>query len=544
MSAVLEVRGLSIVTAARGVRIVDDLRWSLEEGHTVGVVGESGSGKTTTALALLGVVRRGLVVARGSVTVAGEQMLGRNEAELRRIRGRVIAYLGQNPASSLTPTMRVGRQVAETLRLTGPGERGSVGRWLESFGLPGDRSFQRRYPHQISGGQQQRVALARAFASRPRIVVLDEPTTGLDAVTQDLVLTEIERLRDEMSLSVLIVSHDLAVVGRLADQILVMRKGEVVERGKLSEVLTDAGHEYTRTLLAATLDHRTVPAREPYRASRPGAALRLEHVSASYRTARGRALAVEDVSFSVHPGQCVALVGGSGSGKTTIVRSVVGLHRPDAGCVYLNGVLQAPALGDRSPAERRRVQLIHQDPSGSLNPRRRVSDAIARPLQLGRGISRQEAKAEIGTLLERVRLSQSCADRLPSQLSGGERQRVAIATALAAAPEVLVCDEITSSLDTSVQATILDLVSELQRDLGLGVLFVSHDLGVVAHVADYVIVLDHGRVCEEGPVTDVLSTPRHGITSQLLASSPSLVIATTARDRRAGARSLTGATDS
>jgi peptide/nickel transport system ATP-binding protein len=500
MSAAVEVHRLSIATAAHDVPIVTELLLTLEGGQALGVVGESGSGKTTAALSLFGVVRRGLVVRHGSVTVAGERMLGRSERALRKIRGRVITYLGQNPASTLTPTMRVGRQVSETMRL-GSDDRGSVSRWLESFGLPGDRAFQQRYPHQLSGGQQQRVALARAFASHPKIVVLDEPTTGLDAETQDLVLTEIERLRKELSLSLLVVSHDLSVIARLADRILVMHRGEIVEHGDLHEVLSTPRHEQTRTLLAAAVDHGTMPGGELVSGDSPRPIMSVERLSAGYPATRR---VVEDVSFAIHPGRCVAVVGSSGAGKTTIARCIVGLHRPDGGRVYLDGVEQAPAVRDRSPAERRRVQLIQQDSSGSLNPRHTVGAAIARPLRL-RGRSRSDATAEVGELLDWVRLPRAVAGRMPSQLSGGERQRVAIAKALATAPDVLVCDEITSSLDSSVQATILDLVVELQRDLGLGVVLISHDLGVVTRIADHVLVLDQGRIREEGPSTDVLS---------------------------------------
>ncbi len=518
---ILEVSGLNIVTADTGSPIVRDLSCSLGQGQTLGIVGESGSGKTSTALAMLGMVRPGLAVASGRIEVAGEPMLGRRERDLRLIRGRVIAYLGQDPASLLTPTMRVGRQVAETLAL-GPGAAPDrVSRWLESFELPGHREFQRRYPHQISGGEQQRVALARALASHPRVLVLDEPTTGLDVVTQDLVLTEIERQRSHLSLTVVIVSHDLAVVARLADRVLTMSGGEVVEQGNLVDVLSTLQHGHTRSSLAeAAPDHRAVPARQQQQ--EPKASLRVEHLTVSHRSGRARVVAADDVSFNVEAGHCLALVGSSGSGKTTIARSVVGLHRPDGGGVYLHDVLLAGDVKDRSRQQRRRIQLVHQDPYGSLNPRHRVGKAIARPLQLLHGMTTAEARAEVRQLLERVRLPASFGDRLPARLSGGERQRVAIAMALAAGPGVLVCDEITSALDTSVQATILDLIDELRRDLGLGVLLISHDLGVVARLADRVLVLDHGRVCEQGPVEQVLTSPDHDVTKKLLASSPSL----------------------
>jgi peptide/nickel transport system ATP-binding protein len=518
---VLEVCDLTVVTAADGAPIIDDVSLTLDEGKTLGIVGESGAGKTTIALALLGMVRPGLLVRSGTVTVAGEQMLGRSERQIRKIRGRVVSYLGQDPASSLTPTMRIGRQVLETTRLGPTDTPDAVRHWMDWFELPSDQEFQRRYPHQISGGQQQRVALARAFASRPEVIVLDEPTTGLDVVTQDLVLSEIERQRRELGVSVVIVSHDLAVVARLADEILVMRDGVTAEQGELVSVLAAPSHPYSRTLVEAAPDHRVLAARHRVRSTSPPA-LRVEHLDAGHPSPHGQVVAADDVSFRVEPGQCVALVGSSGSGKTTIARSIVGLHIPDGGAVYVDDQLQAPSVRDRPPVERRRLQLVPQDPYGSLNPRHRVRSAIARPLRLSRGLSTGEAAEEARVLLDQVRLAPPLLDRLPQHLSGGERQRVAIAKALAVGPNVLVCDEITSALDTSVQATILDLIDELRRTLGLGVVFVSHDLGVVGRVADRVLVLDSGKVCEEGTVEQVLTSPRHDVTRRLLTASPSL----------------------
>jgi peptide/nickel transport system ATP-binding protein len=519
MSLVVEVQGLTIVDRLADRTVVDNLSCTVESGETLGVIGESGSGKTTTALALLGAIRPGLAVTAGAVTVAGDAMLGRPRKELREIRRRSIAYLGQNPAGSLTPTMRVGRQVDEMLRLAPEQNRSSVGSWLESFRLPGDRSFARRYPHQLSGGQQQRLALARALGAGARIVVLDEPTTGLDAVTQDAVLAEIERQKDQRSLTIIVISHDLGVITRLADRILVMHRGQTVEQGVIRSILESPKHEHTKELVASAAQHRTIAASAAGSPSQPAPPLRLSHLSASYRSGRTRVVAADDISLRIDAGECVALVGRSGAGKSTIARCAVGFHLPDAGEVHVGDVHLAPTIGDRSSEQCRQAQLIHQDPDGSLNPRHTVARAIGRAVRLSSAGSPNPIDAEVDRLLGLVRLSPSLRARLPRQLSGGERQRVAIARALAVEPQLLICDEITSALDSSVQATILDLISDLRRELGLGVLLISHDIGVVARVADRVLVLDEGRMCEEGNVTDVLLRPTHATTRTLLEAS-------------------------
>jgi peptide/nickel transport system ATP-binding protein len=566
-----------------GEPVVEDVSFELAAGQALGLVGESGSGKTTTALALLGYCRPGVRVGGGSIDVCGKRMTALPEAELRRLRGKLISYVPQEPASALNPSVRVGEQVAGILRTHAPGadvER-AVAETFELVQLPSSREFRRRFPHQLSGGQQQRVAIAAALVCRPAVVVMDEPTTGLDVVTQANLLAQIAVLREELRLAIVYVSHDLAVVASIADRIVVMYAGSVVEDGPAAPVLARPAHPYTFGLLASVPDPaeprvvHSIPGvacgvgdrpegcrfaprcpqrvaaclealppletvdgarrvrclewrRTPLLASELRTASALQHTDAllaveDLRAEHGTVVAASRVSFDVAPGECVALVGESGSGKTTIARCVAGLHEPAAGRILLDGKPLAPHAAGRTRAERRRVQIVFQNPYDSLNPRHRVVDSIARPMRVLRGLSRREAATEVAQLLERVRLPMRCAERFPAELSGGERQRVAIARALAAKPQVVICDEITSALDVSVQAAVLELLAELRADLGLALLLITHDLGVVASVADRVLVLDRGAVCERGAVVTLLSHPEHEYTRRLVDAAPTLV---------------------
>ncbi|MFN2630029.1 MAG: ABC transporter ATP-binding protein [Gaiellaceae bacterium] len=528
---VLTVEGLRIELAS-GEPVVEDASFSLASGQVLGLVGESGSGKTTTALALLGYARPGVRIAGGAISVAGEQIIGRAEAELRRLRGRLISYVPQDPASALNPSVRVGVQVADMIGAHVPDRdvEQEVQRTLELVQLPSSRVFQRRFPHQLSGGQQQRLAIAAALVCRPAVAVLDEPTTGLDVVTQALLLEEIRRLRDKMELAIVYVSHDLAVVASLADEIAVMYAGRVVEAGCTADVLAEPRHPYTRGLLSSVPDHaaprhlrsipgvavgvrerpsgcafaprcdqrvaaclETVPALitvgpgrrvrcpeyrrtpplvlEQRRESNLAAAdapdlLRVEKLRAEHPSHEGDVVAARNITFSIAAGECVALVGESGSGKTTIARCVAGLHAPSAGCILLDGIALPALASRRSKAARRRLQIVFQNPNDSLNPRHRVADTIERPARLLRDLSRREAAVAVGELLERVRLPAGLSGTFPGELSGGERQRVAIARALAAGPDLIVCDEITSALDVTVQAAVLELLGQLMRELG------------------------------------------------------------------------------
>ncbi|MFE4422468.1 ABC transporter ATP-binding protein [Streptomyces sp. NPDC056817] len=581
--AVLDVADLRILLSS-GTPIVDGVDLSLRHGEILGIVGESGSGKTTTALALLGYAQRGARIASGKVSVDGQDVLALNRTALQDIRGRIVSYVPQDAAQALNPSLRISQSLTDVLRRRPQDKPADVHSLLGAVDLPATPEFGRRLPHQLSGGQQQRVTIAMALACEPPVIVMDEPTTGLDVVTQRSVLAEIARLRDDEGVSLVYVSHDLAVVSEIADRIAVMYAGRIVEQGPTSTLLARPRHPYTRGLLQSIPDHRRrvrlvpmpgtalgiedrpegcpfaprcaqktdaceagLPKLEPVteqhevrcfhwrdteppvtratiepRSIAPDATVSVRGLHATHRGRGGTVVAAEDISFDLHRGECLALVGESGSGKTTIARSIVGLHQPDRGAILLGGEELPPRIRNRSLAQRRGIQYVFQNPFQSLNPQRRIGEDLARPGQVLRGLSYTDAKAEVGGLLDQVRLPKRVADRYPAQLSGGERQRVAIARALAAHPDLLVCDEVTSALDVSVQAAILEVLAELRDDLGVAMLFITHDLGVVSVVADRIIVLERGRICEAGSTEQLLSEPQHPYTRRLVDAAPTL----------------------
>ncbi|MFV0526503.1 MAG: ABC transporter ATP-binding protein [Acidimicrobiales bacterium] len=529
----VRLRGLEIA-AISGDIILEGIDLRLPQHGVVGIIGESGSGKSTLVRAILGAVAPGLVV-RGEVAVDQDgvvvDMFTASPSTVRSVRSNTLAFLGQNPAAALTPTQRLGDAIAERLRTTGAlpavsdSREDRVGRLLEAVQLPSDNSFRRRYPHEVSGGQAQRVALARALASEPKVLLLDEPTTGLDVLTQSLVLDELERQQHATPRCVLIVSHDLAVIARLADSVVVLRHGRIVDAGS-RRVLQDPRNEYTATLVASCPDpHRIAAPTDIGVTDDPALEIVSLHASHGGPTHRihgteQRVVTAAGVDLTIHRGECVALVGASGEGKSTLARAIVGAHIPDQGVVRLGGRDLSPDIDRRDAADRFAIQLVPQDPGASLNPRRRVGlilrDAIRRR-------DRQvDADAEAASLLRQVGLDPSITGRRPPSLSGGERQRVAIARALTLRPTVLICDEVTSALDVSVQAGILDLLRSLAHDGSVAILLITHDLGVVARTADRVAVLHGGRICEQGPVDRVLGAPEHPATRRLLAASPSL----------------------
>jgi peptide/nickel transport system ATP-binding protein len=525
-----------------GLPVVDNVSFEVHAGEAFGLVGESGSGKTTTALAVLGWVRPGLRLVHGSVRIGGEEIVGRKESDLRSRRGRLVAYVPQSAGAALNPSFRVERQITEILRhRTDNPDRSAVGEILELVNLPRDRTFQRRFAHQLSGGQLQRLGLAVALAARPKVLVLDEPTTGLDVVTQQVVLDEVDRIRAETGIAMISISHDLGLVAARTDRLAVMSAGRIVEQGPSRKVLAHPADDYTRELVDAVPDprrirHVVVPVSPRANGAMTSAStatagsavpngtlvLAVNGLRATHRTRHGAIVAADDVSFSVERGGCLALVGESGSGKTTIARCVVGLHKPERGSIQLDDETLAQVAAKRTLEQRRRIQIVFQDPFDSLNPRMSVRESIARPLRKLAGLTRAHAHAEVDRLLERVRLPRRLAAAYPGELSGGECQRVAIARALAAKPEILVCDEVTSALDTSVQASVLELIEGLRSDLGLALLFISHDLGVVASIADRIIVLERGVACEHGTAQSVLTEPSHAYTQKLLSAAPSL----------------------
>jgi peptide/nickel transport system ATP-binding protein len=584
---VLEVSDLRVELNS-GRPVVEDVSIRLAPGEALGLVGESGSGKTTTALAMLGYSRPGMRIAGGTVSISGERIDLDRERAARAVRGKLVSHVPQDPATSLNPSLRVGAFIDDVLGAHHPG-RVSGNSALEALSrvhLPATREFGRRFPHQLSGGQQQRVLIASALVCEPPLVVFDEPTTGLDVVTQAKVLDEIRRLHREQGLAMVYVSHDLAVVSQIADRVAVMYAGRVVEEGPAAAVLSRPRHPYTRGLLGSIPDHvarrvlhgiggvavgiedrpagcafaprcqqrvprceAEMPSLEPHgdadgrvvrcfeaertpllqreesvdrRAAGTEPLLVVENLSAEHRSRRNTVVAAQNISFAVERAGCVALVGESGSGKTTIARTIAGLHPPSGGTIRLGGHALAADARHRPRDLRRRCQIIFQNPYESLNPRQRVSEQISRPARILRGLAKSEATTETLRLLGRVRLPERLAEKFPTELSGGERQRVAIARALAANPEVLICDEITSALDVSVQAAVIDLLAELRDALGLALVFITHNLGVVNTIADRVLILDHGIICEEGDVESVFRSPQHPRTQELLSSAPSL----------------------
>ncbi|MFF9126621.1 dipeptide ABC transporter ATP-binding protein [Streptomyces sp. NPDC014889] len=524
MTSIVSVNSLSVSyrSGGRDVPVVREVSWEVAEGHTLALVGESGSGKSTVAATLLGHLRHGSRITGGSVRVDGKDVFALPARELRRLRGGTVAMVAQNAGHALTPSMRIGRQIGEA------GGDVPVLDLLEQVRLPRPAELARRYPHELSGGQQQRVAIAMAIAARPKVLVLDEPTTGLDVVTQRSVLDLIGALRDELGLAAVLVSHDLGVVAHMADEVTVLRSGRIVESAPTRRLFTAPQDPYTKRLLASVprLDDAglALVSETGEREIRPRAALSPEAgVAVSARDVTidyGSSRAVHGVSFDVRRGEVLALVGESGSGKSTLAWTLAGLRTPSGGTMtHESGDLARPA-GKRPLDLRRRVQLVFQNADTSLNPRRSVGDAIRRPLRFfGTVEGRAQAADRARELISDVRLDPAFADRLPAQLSGGQRQRIGIARALAGGPDVLIADEITTALDVSVQADVLRLLDDLRRERDLACLFISHDLAVVRGIADRVVVLRHGVVVEEGPTEAVFTEPGHPYTRQLMAAA-------------------------
>ncbi|WP_280875080.1 ABC transporter ATP-binding protein [Streptomyces pseudovenezuelae] len=521
---IVSVNSLSVAyrSGGRDVPVVHEVSLDVAKGRTLALVGESGSGKSTVAATLLGHLRHGSRITGGSVRVDGHDVFALPARELRRLRGGTVAMVGQNAGQALTPTMRIGRQIEEA------GGTVPVADLLEQVRLPRPAELARRYPHELSGGQQQRVAIAMAIAARPKVLVLDEPTTGLDVVTQRGVLDLIAALRDELGLAAVLVSHDLGVVAHMADEVCVLKSGRVVETAATRQLFADPQDPYTKRLLASVprLDDTglAVVAESGEREVRPKVpvpegspvAVSAHDVTVDYGSSR----AVDGVSFDVRRGEVVALVGESGSGKSTLAWTLAGLRTPSGGTMtHETGDLARPA--HRRPlALRRRIQLVFQNADTSLNPRRSVGDAVRHPLRFfGTATGRTEATEQARRLITDVRLDPALAERLPAQLSGGQRQRIGIARALAGEPDVLIADEITTALDVSVQADVLRLLDDLRRERDLACLFISHDLAVVRGIADRVVVLRHGVVVEEGPTEAVFAAPGHPYTRQLMAAA-------------------------
>ncbi|GAA3451759.1 dipeptide ABC transporter ATP-binding protein [Dactylosporangium matsuzakiense] len=519
----LAVRGLGVSFAGRPV--VRDVSFTAGRGEVLAIVGESGSGKTVTALSLLGLLP-GNAEVTGSALLDGTDLFTVSPARRRAIRGKDVAMVFQEPMSALNPVFTCGYQVREALR-TARFARARTLELLELAGLSDPARIARSYPHELSGGQLQRVVIAMAIANDPALLIADEPTTALDVTVQAEVLGLLRDLKARIGMSLLLITHDMGVVADLADRVVVMRDGRIVEQNDVTTLFAAPSAGYTRELLGA------VAAAPPSKKPTPQAApvVRLIGATATYR-GRFRSppvRAVDDVSLEVGAGEVLGLVGESGSGKSTLAALITGLLSPAAGRVELLGTdlatLSRPALR----AARRRIGVVFQDPASTLNPRNTVGAGVAEPIELHRVLSGPALTARVCELLEAVELPAAFRSRYPHELSGGQRQRVALARALALDPELLIADEPTSALDVSVQAKILALFHRLQDERGFAAVFISHDLSVIQRVADRVAVMLHGRVVELGPAADVLTAPAHSYTKRLLAAAP---VADPAEQRR------------
>jgi len=515
----LDIQHLSIQSPYGARPAVDDISLTVHKGEVLALIGESGSGKTTLALSALGHIRSGLAVRHGTVRLAGMDMLNASIKDLERVRGRSVSYIAQSAALAFNERLRLDAQVTEPALVHGALDRDAAAarahELYRALDLPDPDAIGSRYPHQVSGGQLQRFMIAMGVLLHPRLLVCDEPTSALDVTTQVDVLWALKQVIKDHQTAALFVSHDLAVVAQIADRIAVLRHGRLVELGPTAQILTRPEHDYTRQLIDACnrWPARTAQAYAPEAAPGRKAAgfLDVRDLRASYgpASARGepRRPVLQDVSLQVGQGEIVAVIGESGSGKSTLAKVISGLHPKSQGRINVDGVALADTADARTTDQLRRVQMVFQSADTALNSKHTVGQILGRVLKLFGTAPPDKRQDRINALLEMVRLPAHYARRKPGQLSGGEKQRVNLARALAAEPEVLLCDEITSALDTVVAAAIIELVKELRDRLSLAIIFISHDMATVASIADKIVVLQHGRVVESGPAASVFDAP-------------------------------------
>ena len=518
----VDVRDLRIAGRSRDSwsPILEGVSFSVRRGEILGLIGESGAGKSTLGLAAMGYVREGCRILGGSIRFDGMDLLAAREPDLRRLRGCRIAYVAQSAAAAFNPAHRLLRQTVEAPLLHGILSRAEAEaeavRLYGRMRLPEPDRIGWRYPHEISGGQLQRAMTAMAMASRPDLIVFDEPTTALDVTTQIGVLAAIRDIVRESNVAAIYITHDLAVVAQMADRIKVLRHGKEVEEGATRRMLADPREEYTKSLWAV---RRHARAAQPTPASRDTPLLRVRDVTAAYGATR----VLHGIDVEVHPGRTVAVVGESGSGKSTLARVITGILPARTGEVLFEGRPLPAHYRHRSREQLRAVQMIYQSADTALNPRQRVSRILGFPLASHLGLSGERKRRRVAELLDLVGLDPAIyADRFPGELSGGQKQRVGIARALAAEPRLIVCDEVTSALDQIVAEETLRLLDRLQLELGVSYLFISHDLATVRAVADTVVVMKDGLVVEAGPVARIFASPREEYTKRLLAAIPEM----------------------
>ena len=534
MSVLLEVDDLKI-SARRDddslLQIVKGVSFNVARGEVVALIGESGSGKTTIALSALGYTKPGLEFAGGEVRLESEDVITMEANQLRALRGQRVAYLAQSAAATFNPALTIGEQVTESCVLHGILDQKQANERAETLyralELPDPDRLGKRYPHQVSGGQLQRLMAAMALCGKPDLLVLDEPTTALDVTTQIEVLKAFKSVIKQEGSAAIYVTHDLSVVAQIADHIVVLYAGEVQEHGSAEQVVNQPTHDYTRRLMRAV---RPPPAAGQGDETlgehkRDVPALKVKDITAGYGRKRNgvpEITVLRDVNVSIERGHTVGVIGESGCGKSTLARVMAGLLPAAHGQVLLDGDDLQPALQKRDRSELQKIQFVFQMADTALNPRQRIDHILGRPLEFYLGLKGKEKRRRIVELLDMVELPQDFAGRYPEELSGGQKQRVNLARALAASPEVLLCDEVISALDSIVGANVIELLKRLRKQTGVSFVFISHDLSTVASFADEIVVLYAGRVVEQGPVDQVLSPPYHPYTRLLISSVPEL----------------------
>ncbi|SQD78694.1 ABC transporter ATP-binding protein [Moritella yayanosii] len=537
MNHIIEVSNLNLGFNNKSgdfCHILKDVNLQVKPKDIIGLVGESGSGKSTLALALMGYTNDGCFIKSGAIHFDNKDIVQLPIKELAAIRGSQIALIPQNAGQALTPTMKVGPQIQEVLQFHSDIDKANyksrVIELLNDVKLPDPEQIFSRYPHQLSGGQQQRVAIAMALAVKPELLILDEPTTGLDATTQVHILDLLKALIHKHNVAMVFVSHDFGAVSRLCNKVCVMYKGEIVEHGDIKKVLLEPEHSYTQALLKAVPvigknQKNTLPV-TPQDEVEKETSISLNNLKISYhrntlwqsitRKAEPEAT-VDNINLTLKKGETLALIGESGSGKSTILKTIAGLHKANSGEIIFNGK-PLEILEKRTKEQKKQIQMIFQNPDASLNPKQTILQILSKPLQLYFNMNSAQCHTRAKELLIQVHLNPDYLYRYPTMLSGGEKQRVAIARAFASEPELLLCDEITSALDVTVQDTVLTLLKELQLKFNTSYIFIAHDLAIVESIADQIAILNNGRICEVGPTKSVFTNPSHPYTKTLLNS--------------------------
>jgi peptide/nickel transport system ATP-binding protein len=514
----LEIRGLKIEGNSDGVwqPIVKGVDVTLKRGEVLGLIGESGAGKSTIGLAAMGFARPGCRITDGTIMFDGIDLRSASEEERRNLWGSRIAYVAQSAAAAFNPAHKLIDQTVETavthhIMDRGKAEADAVDLYRR-LQLPKPDTIGGRYPHQVSGGQLQRAMTAMAMSCRPDLIIFDEPTTALDVTTQVEVLAAMRDIVEQFNTAAIYITHDLAVVAQMADRIMVLRRGLEVEQAPTREMLKEPKEDYTKTLWAVRKLAKEESISEDI-------ALRIHNVDASYS---GVVKVLDNVTVQLPRGRTVAVVGESGSGKSTLARAITGLLPPSKGEIYFNGKPLPRALKDRDKDTLRRIQMIYQSADTSLNPKQTIRDLIGRPIEFYHGITGAACDRKVAELLDAIELNESYIDRLPTELSGGQKQRISIARALAAEPEIIICDEVTSALDQIVQEEILTLLMRLQKETNVSYLFITHDIATVRAISDEIVVMHQGKVVQQGPKTKVLNPPYPAYTELLLSSVPEM----------------------